>query len=213
MKPGWYSQAQSPETAAHFDGETWGGQTDLKSLDSDIRSSITVLPEEPSAPPTVPAAVVPAVSALDQPKRVKKGGAGWWWGISAGAILGIIGIIYGFQPAGNYCSAPFKDSSIAEYMDAYAPTYGYRTDYAGECVAALASAKTTTWVLIGFGILVSLASALIMATVRAGKSRAATAAPAVQSMASKIEDLARLRDQGLITAEEYEWKRQELLRS
>lgn len=95
---------------------------------------------------------------------------------------------------------------MADYMDAYAPVYGYQTDYAGDCVADLASATTTTWILIGLGILVALVSALIMATIRSGTSRSAAVAPEVQTMASKIENLARLRDKGLVTDEEYERK-------
>lgn len=205
MKPGWYSQAHRLQAAAYFDGEAWGKETEVHTLDPEIRRTIMVLADSPPPP-------LAAASFAGHPKPAKKAGNGWWWGISAGAVLIIIGIIYGFQPAGSYCSAPFKDSDMAEYMDAFAPEYGYRSDFAGGCVADLASAVTTTWILIGLGILIALVSALIMATVRSGSSRAAAAAPAAQSLASKIEDLARLRDQGLVSAEEYEWKRRELLR-
>ena len=210
MKPGWYSQADNPQTAAYFDGEKWGESAEVGSLDEAARSSLLTLPAIPAEPPANAGASADAPSSAE-PAKARKAGGGWWWGISAGAVLIIIGIFYGFQPAGSYCSAPFKNSNMAEYMDAYAPEYGYHTDYAGDCVADLSSATTTTWILIGLGILVALVSALIMATLRSGSSR--TAAPAVQSFASKIEDLARLRDQGLVTPEEYEWKRQELLRS
>jgi hypothetical protein len=60
----------------------------------------------------------------------------------------------------------------------------------------------------GFG------QAIIMAVLRSAQApRAATPAPqAVRTPASQIEDLARLRDKGLVTPEEYEQKKQELLR-
>lgn len=96
-------------------------------------------------------------------------------------------------------------------MDAFAPEYGYSTDYASECREDMVGATATTWVLIGLGVLVSLVSALIMATIRSGRSKVSTALPAVETLATRIEDLARLRDKGLISPEEYEWKRQELL--
>lgn len=68
----------------------------------------------------------------------------------------------------------------------------------------------SVWVLILLGLLIVLASAIIMAVLRSGQTnRVVTSAP---TLASQIEDLARLRDKGLVTPEEFEWKRQELLR-
>lgn len=209
MNPGWYSKTQNQESAAYFDGESWGPPTEVTSLDPDIRGSISVLPSTPPPPP-----VVAGVSETEgEPPREGKGGTGWWWGVAAGTVLIVVGIVFGFQPAGSYCGAPFKASNMAEYMDAYAPSYGYSSDYSSECREDMVGATTTTWVLIGLGVLVTLASALIMATIRSGRARtAAGPSTSVQTMASRIEDLARLRDKGLVSPEEYEWKRQELLR-
>lgn len=211
MHPGWYLQTQNPKTAAYFDGRIWGSPTMIASLDPEVQESIKGRSDTPPLPP--PATGAPEGEG-EVPPPTGKGGTGWWWGIAAGTALIIVGIIFGFQAAGAYCGAPFKASNMAEYMDAYAPAYGYSSDYAADCQVDMVSATTTTWILIGLGVLVTLASALIMATIRSGaRGRAAEAPPAVQTMASRIEDLARLRDKGLVSPEEYEWKRQELLRS
>jgi hypothetical protein len=96
-------------------------------------------------------------------------------------------------------------------MDAIAQDSGLGiTNYAVECRASIAEATTWTWVLIIIGVLVVLGSAIIMAIIRSGQASRAAAAP--PTTASQIEDLARLRDKGLVSPEEFELKRQELLR-
>ncbi|WP_115787463.1 SHOCT domain-containing protein [Arthrobacter silvisoli] len=97
-------------------------------------------------------------------------------------------------------------------MDAMAQDSGLRgTEYAADCRANIADATTLTWTLILLGVVVVLGSVIIMAVIRAGQANRATT-PAVPTIAAQIEDLARLRDKGLVTPEEFEWKRQELLR-
>ena len=142
-------------------------------------------------------------------------GLGWLLGITAGAILIIGGIAHGFTAAGRNCGAPFKEDSVAEYMDALAQDAGLGpTTYAADCKDKIESATAVVWVLVLIGVLLILASAIIMAILRsAQKSRAAIpAAQVMPTAATQIEDLARLRDKGLVTPEEFELKRQELLR-
>lgn len=55
-----------------------------------------------------------------------------------------------------------------------------------------------------------LASFLIQAVIRSGHANRAPVV--VPTAALQIEELARLRDKGLISPEEFEWKRQDLLR-
>jgi hypothetical protein len=100
---------------------------------------------------------------------------------------------------------------MAELQNAVAQDVGLGyTGYAASCRASIADATTWTWALIIIGVLVILASFIIQAVIRSGSaSRAAASAP---TTAAQIEDLARLRDKGLVTAEEFEWKRQEILR-
>lgn len=102
-------------------------------------------------------------------------------------------------------------SSVAELMDAMARDGGLGyTRYAAECRSSIAAATVWVWVLILIGVLVLLASAIIMAVLRSVQAnRQLAPAP---TTASQIEELARLRDKGLVTPEEFERKRQELLR-
>ncbi|KIS27834.1 hypothetical protein TV39_08870 [Arthrobacter sp. SPG23] len=140
---------------------------------------------------------------------------GWLFGIGAGVLLIFLGITNGFTNAGDNCGAPFKENSVAEYMDAIAQDSGFgRTTYAADCKESIASATVWVWALILIGVLLILASAIIMAILRSTQaSRAATpAAHPMPTAASQIEELARLRDKGIVTPEEFEWKKQDLLR-
>jgi hypothetical protein len=143
--------------------------------------------------------------------RKRTPGSGWWWGIGGGAFLLICGIALGYAPAGRLCGAPFEKSGVAELADAMALEGGLgRMGYAAECRADIAAATVWVWVLILIGVLVVLGSAIIMAVLRSGQANRPTAPAA--TAAAQIEDLARLRDKGLVSPEEFEWKKQELLR-
>jgi hypothetical protein len=96
-------------------------------------------------------------------------------------------------------------------MDAIAPEYGLGvTNYAAQCRDSIAGATALTWTLIVLGVIVMLASFLIQAVIRSGHANRAPVV--VPTAALQIEELARLRDKGLVSPEEFEWKRQELLR-
>lgn len=209
MKPGCYADAKEPTKGAYFDGSAWEPSKDRASRPLSIQETLSKLPSGhpgPTGRPEVPAAAVP---------RKGKAGLGWLLGVAAGAILIIWGIVHGYTPAGRNCGAPFKESSVSEYMDAIAQDSGLgRTTYAADCRDNIASATVWVWVLILIGVLLILASAIIMAIFRAAHASRA-AIPAAQPMpttASQIEELARLRDNGLVTPEEFEWKKHDLLR-
>lgn len=142
-------------------------------------------------------------------QRVRKRGSVWFLGVGVGVVLIVIGLIKGFSSAGPNCGAPFKKDAVAEYMDAISLDNGLVTHFAAGCRSKIADATMVTWILIILGVIVMLASFLIQAVIRAGQRTSPT--PVAPTMATQIEDLARLRDKGLITPEEYEAKRQELL--
>lgn len=205
MQPGWYAHVQNPAAVAYFDGTAWGSVRDGFALSPDVQKTIT--PLQPGHPG--PAAPFETMAVAASP--VRKPGSGWFWGIGAGAALIVAGLLRGLSAAGANCGAPFKPDSVAAYMDAIAPEYGLGvTNYAAQCRDSIAGATALTWTLIVLGIIVLLASFLIQAVIRSGQiNRAPVVVP---TAASQIEELARLRDKGLVSPEEFEWKRQELLR-
>lgn len=204
MQPGWYADSKEPTTVAYFDGTVWEPPTDRSSLPISIQESVLQLP--PDHAPRGSAANVAA------PRR-STAGLAWLLGIGAGAILIIWGIAHGFTPAGRNCGAPFKENSVADYMDAIAQDSGFgRTTYAADCKDNIESAAVWVWVLILIGVLLILASAIIMAILRTAHAPRMRNSSGQPTAASQIEDLARLRDKGLVTPEEFEWKKQDLLR-
>lgn len=209
MKPGWYGDAKEPTRVAYFDGTTWEPSTDRVSLPLSIQDTIS---EPPSGHPGFTAR--PEVPAAPAPRK-SKAALGWLLGVVAGAILVIWGIAHGYTPAGRNCGAPFKESSVAEFMDAIAQDSGLgRTTYAADCRDNIESATVWIWVLILTGVLLILASAIIIAILRSAHSAlvATSSAQPMLTITSQIEELARLRDKGLVTPEEFEWKKQDLLR-
>lgn len=206
MQPGWYSHVQDPRAVAYFDGFAWGPVTDGFSLSPEIHRVITPLLPGHSGPPA-PFEML-AIKGTPTPKP----GAGWFWGVGAGAALIVMGLLTGFSPAGSDCGSPFnRDNRVAKLKDALSSDYGLGiTSYAAECKESIDAASTWTWVLIIVGVLVLLGSVIIRAILRSTQpNRETNVRPTI---ASQIEDLARLRDQGLITPEEFEWKRMDILR-
>lgn len=208
MQPGWYSHVQNPGAVAYFDGTEWGTVRDGYALAPEIQKTITPLQPGHRGPQA------PFETLTVNGPRVRKPGSWWSWGIGAGAFVVVLGVLRGMTTAGDdVCGAPFRPRiHLAELQDALSRDVGLGfTNYAEECRANIAGATLLTWVLIGIGVAVLLTSCLIQAVIRSGQaSRAATAA--APTTAAQIEDLARLRDKGLVTPDEFEWKRQELLR-
>lgn len=141
-------------------------------------------------------------SVLQAPVR------GWMWLVIVGPILTIIGIVVGLVGTGPMCGSVFApESRVAQYYDSYGG-FGGATR---ACEKSIAAAAVPTWILIVLGIVFILMGILIRAI---GKNRTPgrAEAPAVPSVASQLEDLARLKDKGLITIGEYDLKRTFLMR-
>jgi hypothetical protein len=139
-------------------------------------------------------------------KDTKRWGSLWLAAI--GLIAGVIGIVVGSQKAGNMCGSVFKsDSLTAEYFDAM--TGGHST--LADCNRGIASLAVTTWVLIVLGVLMVLTAVLVWTISNSRPRVDAAPAAAPPSVASQMEDLSRLKEQGLITGEEFDSKRADLL--
>lgn len=133
---------------------------------------------------------------------------GWMWLVFLGPVLTIIGIIVGVTATGSMCGSVFApESRVAQYYDSYGG-FGGATR---ACEKSIAAAAVPTWILIVLGIVLVLVAILVRAI---GRTRTAdtAATPGAPSIASRIEELTRLKDQGLITISEYDLKRTELMR-
>lgn len=134
---------------------------------------------------------------------------GWLWLVIVGPVVTIVGIIIGSMSTGSMCGSVFSPKNhVAELYDSMRGSLG---GAASSCEKSVAAAAVPTWILIVLGIALVLVGIIIRAI---GKNRAA--APRMvsgePSVASRLEDLARLKDQGLISVSEYDLKRTELMR-
>lgn len=123
-----------------------------------------------------------------------------------GSVLGLIGIFIGSMPVSERCGSPFSpESKVAELMDTMVGLGGFEAD----CMEDIGQAAVWTWLLIIVGIAMILVAIIVATISKAGAaSQEAAAAP---SGAGQIEELARLRDNGLISNEEFEAKKAEIL--
>jgi hypothetical protein len=129
---------------------------------------------------------------------------GWIWPIVAGFAVSVTGIIVGLQKVGPLCGSPLiPPSRQAEIFDALRS--GSRV--AGECYRKIDEAAAPVWMLIAAGIVMVLTAVII----RVVAINRYTAASAVPSVASQIEDLERRYRDGLISTEEFDAKRARLL--
>lgn len=128
MQPGWYAHFQEPGAVAYFDGTSWGTARDGFSLSYEIQESITTLPPGhpgPSAP----------FEALAIPRsRVRRPGSSWFWGVGAGALFILGGIIRGFSDVAG-CGSPHQRNYTAEMLDHLNAADGIATAYAAQCRA------------------------------------------------------------------------------
>lgn len=129
---------------------------------------------------------------------------GWVWLIAAGFSVSITGIIVGLQKAGPLCgSALMPQSRAAEIFDALRS----RSRAAAECYRIVDSSAVPTWILIVLGIALVLAGVIIR-VLSINRHAASAASP---SVAPQIQELVRLQRQGLISDEELNTRRAELL--
>jgi hypothetical protein len=129
---------------------------------------------------------------------------GWIWLIAAGFSVSITGIVVGVQKTGPLCgSALMPQSRAAEIFDALRSG----SHAAAECYRSVDSAAAPTWTLIVLGIALVLAGVIIR-VVSINRYATGSASP---SVVSQIEELARLQRQGLISDDELNTRRAELL--
>ena len=127
---------------------------------------------------------------------------GWVWLIAVGFAVSIVGIIVGLQKAGPRCGSPLvPQSREAEILDALRP--GSRA--AGECYRNIDAAAIPTWTLIALGLVMVLIAVVIRVVTI---NRFSASAP---SVAAQLDDLARRHKEGLISTEEFNAKRADLL--
>jgi hypothetical protein len=139
---------------------------------------------------------------VKHPKR-----RGWIWLVVIGLVTSIIGIIVGSMKAGGMCGSVFSPKSqVAELYDTLQGSFG---GAAADCKESIAAAAVPTWILIVLGVILVLAGVIIR-SIGNNRTTVITAA-AAPSVASQIEDLSRLKEQGLVSDEEFEAKRTELL--
>lgn len=142
---------------------------------------------------------------MSQTVQQDKKRRGWIWLVGIGIVVAVIGIIIGFQTAGRLCGGVFRPSSpAAEYYDLMGGNGGMAS-----CNRSIAAMAVPTWILIVIGIVMVLTAILVRSI---GNYRPTSAvAPVAPSVAAQIEDLSRLKGQGLISDEEFNTKRAELL--
>lgn len=137
---------------------------------------------------------------ISAPKR-----RGWIWLVVIGVVTSAIGIVVGSVKSGMCGSVFSPQSTVAELYDTLQGSYGGAT---ARCKASIASAAVPTWILIVLGVILVI-TAIIVRSI--GNSRPSVAAAPAPTVATQIEDLSRLKEQGLVTDEEFESKRAELL--
>ncbi|MFD1211495.1 SHOCT domain-containing protein [Arthrobacter sp. GCM10027362] len=154
-------------------------------------------PEDPGNPPAGPETdeVAPRKSAAGMALMI------------VGPILAAIGIIMGNVKVGELCGTVFSGKhSAAELFDTMV-AFGSSEEV---CQEQAAAQGFWVWGLIGAGVLVFLVGVIVRSITNRPVAASVQAAPA-PTAASQMEDLARLRDSGLISEEEFETKRRELL--
>ncbi|MFP5367756.1 MAG: SHOCT domain-containing protein [Actinomycetes bacterium] len=128
---------------------------------------------------------------------------GWIWLIAAGFAVSVVGIIVGMQKAGPLCGSPLiPQSREAEIFDALRPG----SQAAAECYRNIDAAAVPAWTLIALGIMVVLTGVIIRVVTI---NRFSTSAP---SVAAQLDDLVRRHKEGLISTEEFNAKRVDLLK-
>ncbi|MHA7191133.1 SHOCT domain-containing protein [Arthrobacter sp. MDT2-16] len=222
MNPGWYAHILNHGIVAYFDGTEWGAVTDRASLTQEHRDSVTPLPAGhfgPVAPfeqfvlpadarPDAAPAAVPQrrPSAPEPAKRPHSVLLGWVLGL--GSTITVLGFILGFTKVSDICGSPFNpDNTVAELTDAmmYEGGLGFGSNEA-DCIQDIASASAVTWALLGLGVL-TLLTWLIVRAITGATPRG----PVQPTVGSQIQDLAGLRAQGIISDDEFEAKKTDLL--
>ncbi|WP_426301877.1 SHOCT domain-containing protein [Arthrobacter sp. R-11] len=155
---------------------------------------------------------------------------GPFWPFVLGIGIFIAGIVCGFKvPVGAYCDGAFlPDQESARKADldrAYDNAMkldlhlGYstlpETDYESACKASAAQWSALWWAVIALGVVVFFLGFVLWNRARriAATPAAAPDAPAApaQGVAAELAHLAQLRDQGVVTQDEFERQKAKLL--
>ncbi|MHA7297668.1 SHOCT domain-containing protein [Pseudarthrobacter sp. MDT3-1] len=131
----------------------------------------------------------------------------WIWLVVLGPILTIIGIIIGSSKSGM-CGSVFRSDSLAAELFDSMGGYGYGSA-AADCQERIAAAAVPTWILIVLGIALVLTGIVVRSIIN--NRPAPTVVQQAPSVATQIEDLSRLKEQGLLSDEEFKAKRAELI--
>lgn len=134
-------------------------------------------------------------------------GAGTILMICAGIVLAIGGIWKGFQSVGQLCGTVFDpDHLAAQHFDALSGSFGGAV---ADCTADTLSAAVWVWALIAIGVVLFSVGLIMQAITKSRPTgRGIKNTPGVRQ---QIEELAALRDQGLVSPEEFDRKKSELL--
>ncbi|MDJ0319996.1 SHOCT domain-containing protein [Pseudarthrobacter sp. PS3-L1] len=131
---------------------------------------------------------------------------GWIYLVVIGLVTSTVGIVVGSMKTGGMCGSVFSPrSNVAALYDTLQGSFG---GAAADCKESIAAAVVPTWILIVLGIVLVLAGIIVRSIGNNGPTFAAVASP---SVATQIEDVSRLKEQGLVSDEEFEAKRAELL--
>lgn len=135
------------------------------------------------------------------------------WPFIFGPLISITGIVMGFTvPVGFKCSGAFDSNHLeaAGYDIAYATVNGVQSHVADACRAAAPAQMGIYWGIIGFGIAIVILGVVLRSA--ANRTPAIAGFGPTVSTAKELTSLAALRDQGILTMEEFETQKQRLLR-
>lgn len=138
--------------------------------------------------------------------------AGLRWPFILGPLVSIAGIVMGFNiPVGYKCSGAFASYHLeaAGYDIAYATARGVRSGVSDACIAAAPAQMGIYFGIIGFGIAIVILGVVL----RSNRKPAVVPAGPAFSIANELARLASLRDQGVLTTEEFEYQKKILLKN
>jgi len=120
------------------------------------------------------------------------------WLAGVGGVLTVGGVLAGATKRGyeGVCGSPWAPSDPSNAIDQWV------------CKSDLGSWASIAWTLVALGALLLLSGLLLLVAHATAPARQAQVAPpparAVSSVGTELAELARLRDAGALTAEEFE---------